>query len=429
MTDYMKCPAETINSNESSSSKDEEIVRLRAQLSRSNARLSCISEGMRLLAAQIRQADLTAHPIKKIILTDDQTISTECDATVVSEEESNRASSSTCSTQSVDPTETRLCEITDELSQSQTADLLALQNAAHMLQEHARLSSQEAALSVRDAVQAQGSLEEWKRRAVQAERKNAKLAAENQHLKAQNEKLAAERRVLIKEVRKLRKVHDEKQDYWGQLESYFLGALNMHEQNLKKNQQLQTDDEFSASSNSDEGALVTVKTDTAVHVESDPTPTPAESTSEASSTPQVENSAPDSTTCSDSTSAHSNGGSSGQKFSFFGESFANRFGRANRAMRQQVQRRLSKTSADVTTTTTTTTNTNTTTITTTTTTSESPTEELPVDRIDMYPGDCVSPSTSYDSVAGSCSIDDSDHSSKSSSTENQPDVNVETPTP
>lgn len=390
-------PSNTSCSTTTTMDKDRELQELREQLARSQARLSHLSEAQRLLAAQIRQADLSAHPIKKVGgSSDDQTIATDCD-TVLSEDDNNNNNitnnrAPTCSAHSVDPTELRLCQITDQLTQSQTADLLALQNAAHMLQEHARLASQEAVEAVHDAVQAQGCLEEWKRRAMRAERKCMALHSENVNLKANNEKLAAERRVLIKEVRKMRKAQTEKQGHWQQFESYILGAMNMHEQRLKKCASKDTVDDLSTYS-SDEGATVTLKTDKLIHVESAaPRQTPPalpecnpdkddDDDDECAFVPVSSNDA--------SHSSKQNNNRPLKKLSSLGGGLANGLGNYNRAVRKQVQRTLAKASG------------------------EKQLPGTPPKRINVYPSDCVSPVMSYDSVDGVWSIEDSNHSKSS----------------
>ena len=370
-----------------SSHKDQELESLRKQL-------ACMSEAMRLLAAQIRNADLTAHSINKIVLSDDQTIATDCD-TVVSEEDTpsiaNHRSRTFSAAASVDQTDIRLCEIADELTRSQTADMLTLQNATSMLQEHARLASQEAVLAVHDAVEAQNSTNDWKRRAVRAEDHWAALQDENVNLKMQNEKLAIERRVLIKEVRKLRKAESTKQDYF---ESYVKGAMNLHEKQLKKKSSEVADDLSTYSALSDEGATVTLKTDKPIHVESETSTSrispPCTPTTRKSSAPTSPVGEPHCRALSPSfdgkrSSARASNGPHGtmQKVSNFGG-----------AMRRQVQRRFAKSE-------------------------ETHRQPSPPESIDFYPGDCVSPVMSYDSVDGVWSVD-SNHS-KSSDGDNELD--------
>lgn len=114
-----------------------------------------------------------------------------------------------------------------------TSDLLALQNAAHMIQQHIKLAAMEAAVAVQDTVRAQSATQEWRKRALDAEKALLKMHQENKDLKSSNEKLAAERRILVKEIRKMRKQvapMDSKQ-----LESFVVNALTFHEKQLKMN--------------------------------------------------------------------------------------------------------------------------------------------------------------------------------------------------
>lgn len=361
--------------------KDEEIEHLRKQISH-------MSEAMRLLAAQIRNADLTAHPIHKLIPSDDQTVATDCD-TVLSEEGTcsvvdQRSRTWSACIASVDHTDMRLCEITDELTRSQTADVLALQNAAAMLQEHVRLASQEAVLAVHDTVQAQSSSDEWKRRAIRAEDQCAALWDENAQLKMQNEKLGMERRVLVKEVRKLRKAESSKQDYWKHFESYLKGAMNLHEQRLKNTLNEANDDMVSTfSALSDEGATVTLKTDKPIHIESETSMTRTMAPSSKSNTPRASNSsAPTSPTADHRAMSPSSIGNARVEPQGAMLKVSN--------LRRQVQRRFGSERHRP---------------------QASPSS--PPESIDFYAAECVSPVMSYDSNDGVWSVEDSNHSKRS----------------
>jgi hypothetical protein len=111
----------------------------------------------------------------------------------------------TWSNNSAEFEDVRLAELTEKLSNQGGADLMALQNAAHMVLEHARLASQEASIVVRDTQLAQSQAEQYQQRALSAEKENKFLSKGNKTLNAQVDKLKAERRVLVKEVRSLRK--------------------------------------------------------------------------------------------------------------------------------------------------------------------------------------------------------------------------------
>jgi len=352
---------------------------------------------MRVLATQIRNADLMAHPIHKIVMSDDHTVATDCD-TVISEEEEgsssvmvNHRSRTFSAAASVDHTDIRLCEITDQLTRSQTADLLTLQNAASMLQEHARLVSQEASLAVHDAVQAQRSTDDWKRRAVRAEDQCAALRDENHTLTLQNEKLTIERRVLIKEVRKLRKADSTKQDYWKHYESYVKGAMNLHELQLKKKSHDTADDFSTYSALSDERTAVTLKADKPIHVGSEMSisrtsppcsPRTKDSSARTSLVGDMNQRALSPLSFGKRTISSATSGPHGTmlKVSNFGG-----------AMRRQVQRRFAKPEE---------------------THPPQASVESPPGSIHLYPRDCVSPVLSYDSVDGAWSVE-SNHSKSS----------------
>lgn len=116
------------------------------------------------------------------------------------------------------------------------SEILALQNAARMLQEHARLASEEASTNAQDNVQLQEQVCTWKERALSAERENVRLAQENTVLQDCTHKLKKERKILVKEVRSLRQniKEKEKKDTWQQIESYVTGALSFHEGQLRR---------------------------------------------------------------------------------------------------------------------------------------------------------------------------------------------------
>lgn len=216
--------------NSSNDAKDQEISQLRAQLTKAQARLATLSEGMRLVAAQMRQADMTApkqcHSSNKNSTEDDQTIATQCE-TVVSDADT------TFSTH-LNNTALRLAQLLPQLSASQTADLLALQNAAAMLQEHAQWAAQEASWAVRDAVAAQQAAIKWQKKSEQRKEMSAQLRAQNTELRQRNDKLAQERRVLIREVRKLRQAQIGQQNYFTQFQAYVVEATSLHERRLRK---------------------------------------------------------------------------------------------------------------------------------------------------------------------------------------------------
>jgi hypothetical protein len=145
-------------------------------------------------------------------------------------------SETACTNVSVTVTEllssSRLFELPvhQQMTTLDTSDLLALQNAAHMLQEHVKLSSMEAAVTVQDTIRAQSSAHEWRARALETEKALLRMHKENVDLKNANEKLAAEHRLLVTELRKVRKQVAMNSNH---LESYMANALTFHEQQLK----------------------------------------------------------------------------------------------------------------------------------------------------------------------------------------------------
>ena len=119
-----------------------------------------------------------------------------------------------------------------EQSGDVAADLLNLQNAIRMLQDHVWLSSEEAS----QAQTAQVDVESWKQRALTAEANNVTLAQNNEQLESRIEKLSMERRVLVKECRLARKlvVQAKQECRHEQMERYALEALTAHEKRLSR---------------------------------------------------------------------------------------------------------------------------------------------------------------------------------------------------
>jgi len=208
----------------------EELKESRAQTARAEATLELMSESMRLLARQMKQADLSANA--KLLISDDATTATTSDDTIASEFEDRslfRSHSSDCDLQ--------LSELTEQLTSCHlAADIMALQNASHMLQQHARLASQEAAANVVDTVEAQTAAQHWEKEAVEAQHTSKRLDQDNKILRASAETLSAEKRILVKEVRSLRKKLSEtrRTDLCHQIQDYVAGALTIHEDLLQK---------------------------------------------------------------------------------------------------------------------------------------------------------------------------------------------------
>jgi hypothetical protein len=187
-----------------------------------------LRQGVRLLAAQLRQADLGVREG-----TDGRPQGL---TNPTSQDKGMPPLPATADGSSVTAT-TNLDLLLPQLSAGHTADLLVLQNAAHMLQAHAVWASQEAAWAVQDLAASHAATCEWQQRALAAELKLAQVEASQGHLTARHERCKQERRLLIREVRKLRSpVTQPTADdgsLWTQCETYVLGALRLHEAQLK----------------------------------------------------------------------------------------------------------------------------------------------------------------------------------------------------
>ena len=239
-----------------------EVEQLKSDLRWTESNLRTLREGIRLIASQMmtknqenQQGGVYHHPSPRK-WTEDTAVET-----VLSEDGSSCVSYAVGSNQSswaldesehsYEPTSIRSCSYfdqstslydilkTDKLASGPAADLLALQNAAEMLQEHVRLASTEATVTVDDTIRAQAAARSWQKQAFVAQEELKHVTAEAEYLRAQNKKLTAERKVLVKEVRKIRKELAEKdqENMWTQLESYVTSALNVHEYQLKSSQQ------------------------------------------------------------------------------------------------------------------------------------------------------------------------------------------------
>jgi hypothetical protein len=251
------------NEEEEEDKKDIVIQKLRSQL-------ALMSEGMRLLAVQIRQADRhgTTSTVQKIkaltcSMEDEYTVATESYSgdgvdTVVSTTTVGEPSSTTMNHVSqLNPSDIRLGEIMQDLTRSQTADLMALQNAVHIVQQHAQLAAQEAVWAVQDSVQAQRVVQTWQKQMTRTEKRVRKLQAENTKLAARNSKLTAERRLLIQEVRKLWQNKSSSQHFY----TTILEAMQLHQEHLKhKTLEVEgyslSDDSLSKDSNSNSVVLL-----------------------------------------------------------------------------------------------------------------------------------------------------------------------------
>jgi len=217
--------------------------------------LNRLSQGLRMLARQIKQADYNGgggdnseeggEEDDDDNVDDARTEATDCE-TICSAAMCDHllsSSSSSCSRTSTasasgkgqrrDFSDWILSELVGcdcEAGTAAAADWMSLQNAVRMLQEHVRLASEEAA----HAQTAQVDAELWRERAETASAANKDLESENDEMRSQITRLSTERRVLVKEVKSLRKRLDEecKRDRCRQMEQYMVGALSMDERQL-----------------------------------------------------------------------------------------------------------------------------------------------------------------------------------------------------
>lgn len=225
----------------------EELAHERKQRVRAESNLDNFRQGAHLLTLQLKESDLhndeyechgvdvvaKYHDDDHTVLTLTETVSSEGDD--YSLRSANRGRTWSNNSNSVALEDVRLAELTGKLSNQGGVDLMALQNAARMVLEHARLASQEASIVVRDTQLAQSQAEQYQQRALSAETENEVLAKGNETLNAQVDKLTAERKVLVKEVRSLRKELEtsKTRGMMEQLERYVTGALTAHEHYLK----------------------------------------------------------------------------------------------------------------------------------------------------------------------------------------------------
>jgi hypothetical protein len=246
----------------------QELAHERQQRARAESALGLFCQGVHLLTLQLKEADLQQNDyyyggvdgvdgIGKYHPADDdctvQTLTETVSLSSLGDDSSFRSTSNrgrTWSNNSSAPYEHgRLAELTftDKLSNSSSysnpgqcvdSHLMALQNAAHMVLEHARLASQEAAIVVQDyesQLLAQSVAEQYQLSAATEKKQVELLIKETKTLHTQVEKMTGERRLLVKEVRSLRKelAATKQRGMMQQLERYVVGALTVHEQHLK----------------------------------------------------------------------------------------------------------------------------------------------------------------------------------------------------
>jgi hypothetical protein len=227
----------------------QELAQEKNRRALAEAALDNFCQGVHLLTLQLKESDLhnnddecnsvdtchakcSCHDDDHTVLTLTETVSSEGDDYSLRSSNRGRTWSNNSAAAFED---VRLAELTGKLSHQGGVDLMALQNAAHMVLEHARLASQEASIVVRDTQLAQAQAEQYQQRALLAEKENEGLVQGNKTLNAQVDKLTAERKVLVKEVRSLRKelATTKTSGRMQQLERYVVEALTAHEHHLK----------------------------------------------------------------------------------------------------------------------------------------------------------------------------------------------------
>ena len=123
------------------------------------------------------------------------------------------------------------------------ADLLQLSQAASMVGEHARLSSEEATVLTTDVAQLHTTTVQATERATAAETMLRRLCKVTQDAKQQLSVVKMEKKLLVREVKQLRQWQAEhlakehegtRNDMLSALESYVVGALQLHETTLKQ---------------------------------------------------------------------------------------------------------------------------------------------------------------------------------------------------
>jgi hypothetical protein len=258
----------------------QELVHEKKQRALAESALNNFCQGVHLLTLQLKESDLHnndddcnggdacnakyVYPCQDddhTVLTLTETVSSEGDDYSLRSSNRGRTWSNNSAAAFED---VRLAELTGKLSNQGGVDLMALQNAAHMVLEHARLASQEASIVVRDTLLAQAQTEHYQQRALSAEKENEVLVQGNKTLNVQVDKLTAERRVLVKEVRSLRKelATTKTSGRTKQLEQYVVEALTAHEHHLKsKTEQAKRDKAIANEVPTDKGTEESIEKD------------------------------------------------------------------------------------------------------------------------------------------------------------------------
>ncbi|KAI2488971.1 hypothetical protein MHU86_25634 [Fragilaria crotonensis] len=194
--------------------------------------LRLLAEGVRIVTRQMKQQHFNDD-------NDSVTSGTSDTTTPMRGRTFSNGTVSVCSFVSDD--DKRIDDLTQSLDGIVGADLLGLSQAAQMVNEHARLASQEASILTDDmalaAVAAQDALE----RAVKAEKAAMRLHRENVALQHQLDQLMVDRKVLAKEIKSIRRDNallkqyqqdSKRQEMMLALEHHVRGALLVHEKQL-----------------------------------------------------------------------------------------------------------------------------------------------------------------------------------------------------
>ena len=189
-----------------------------------------LAEGVRIVTRQMKHQHNDDN---------DSVVSASSDTTPLRGRTFSNGTVSTCSVVSED--DRRIDDITQSLDGVMGSDLLGLAQAAQMVNEHARLATQEASMLTDDMVLAAKTAQQSLERAVKAEQAAIRFHKEKTTLQFRVEQLLVERKVLAKEIKSLRKENaslkkfkeeSKRQEMAFALEQHVKGALMIHEQHL-----------------------------------------------------------------------------------------------------------------------------------------------------------------------------------------------------
>jgi hypothetical protein len=182
----------------------------------------------------MKHADLAVPVSEQRKNLDDDDDATEVTAsdTCCTTDDGSKANASIVSLSKKVEEQERYIQAVTRLDDEFASDLMALQNAAYMVQQRAVLAEEEAALAVQDMDSAREVAVKWKQRCSKLEDKVRILTVRNDRLQQRNERLVTEKRVLVKAYKELQQ--KSKEVVRNQVEHYIEEALTAHEVHLKK---------------------------------------------------------------------------------------------------------------------------------------------------------------------------------------------------